>query len=81
MVDKENKIIADPDNLHFLLKGLFRVLETDSSARNNIKSACLCLVNISANENGLNKINDYLSNDNGSYDSVKFALNWSILCY
>lgn len=81
MADKENKIIADPDNLHYLLKGLFRVLETDSSVKNNVKSACLCLVNISANENGLNKINDYLSDDNGSYNSVCFFLDKSILCY
>ncbi|XP_015363177.1 PREDICTED: protein HGH1 homolog [Diuraphis noxia] len=58
---KENKIIID--NIDELLKGLFKVLETD---RANANVACLCLVNISSRENGLKKIMSFLNSNNNS---------------
>lgn len=69
---EENKVIAD--NLDDLVKGLFKVLETDGT---NAKTACLCLVNISAKEKGLNKIISFISNenaDNSSNDLVNYGL-------
>lgn len=48
------------DNIDDLLKGLFRVLETDSS---NAKEACLCLVNLSAKESGAYKIMSFIESD------------------
>lgn len=57
------------DNTNDLLKGLFKVLETDSV---NAESACLCLVNLSAKENGLNKIISFLNSDTAANNSVYF---------
>jgi len=56
---KESKVIVD--NIDELLRGLFKVMVTD---RANAKAACLCLVNISSKENGLNKIMSFLNNSN-----------------
>lgn len=58
---EENKVIVD--NFDDLLKGLFKVLETDSS---RAETACLCLVNLSAKVNGPNKIMSYISSNSGS---------------
>jgi hypothetical protein len=64
---EENKIIID--NFDDLLKGLFKVLETESS---HAEMACLCLVNLSAKENGPNKIMSYISNNISTNGSVGF---------
>jgi len=58
---EENKTIVD--NVDDLLKGLFRVLETDSR---NANAAYLCLVNLSAKRNGLNKIMSFINGDTPS---------------
>lgn len=55
---EENKTIFG--NIDDLLKGLFKVLETDCI---NAKAACLCLVNLSAKQIGLNKILSIVNND------------------
>jgi len=70
---KENKMIVD--NIDELLKGLFKVLETDTT---NAKAACLCLINISSKENGLNKIMCFLNSNINSNDSVYFDLKWNL---
>lgn len=67
---EENKFIVD--NIDDLLKGLFRILETDN---NNAKTACLCLVNISAKESSLNKIMSFINNDISSNSLVYFIKN------
>lgn len=67
---EENKVIAD--HMDDLLKGLFKVLETVNS---NTKTACMCLVNISAKENGPSKIIAFLNSDNSLNDLVYFASN------
>jgi len=66
---KENKVIID--NIDELLRGLFRVLETD---RANANAACVCLVNISTRENGLKKIMSFLNTNISSNDLVYFGL-------
>lgn len=63
------------DNIEELLKGLFKVLETDIS---NASKACLCLVNISAKENGLNKIMSFINSDVSSNNLVYFTLKSNI---
>ncbi|XP_060865155.1 protein HGH1 homolog [Metopolophium dirhodum] len=60
---KENKVIVD--NMDELLRGLFKVLETDKV---NANAACLCLVNISSKENGLKKIMSFLNSNISSND-------------
>lgn len=65
----ENKVIAD--NFDDLLKGLFKVTETDSS---HAETACLCLVNLSAKENGPNKIMSYINSTISSDGSVCLSL-------
>jgi len=66
---KENKEIID--NMDELLRGLFKVLETDKA---NANAACLCLVNISSKENGLKKIMSVINSNISSNDSVGFVL-------
>jgi len=66
---KENKVIVD--NIDELLRGLFKVLETDKA---NANVACLCLVNISSRENGLKKIMSFLNSNISSNNLVNFAL-------
>ncbi|VVC36820.1 Protein HGH1 C-terminal,Armadillo-type fold,Armadillo-like helical,Protein HGH1 N-terminal [Cinara cedri] len=58
---EENEVINE--NIDEFLKGLFNILKNDSS---NCKTACLCLVNVSTKENGLNKIMSYINSDNSS---------------
>lgn len=72
--NKENKFVVD--NIDDLLKGLFKIVETDNS---NAKAACLCLVNISATENGLNKIMSFIDSDMSSNNSVYFIKYHTIL--
>lgn len=71
---KENKVIDD--NIDDLLKGLFKIVETDDS---NAEAAFLCLVNISAQENGLNKIMSFINSNMSSNSSVHFIKNHRIL--
>jgi len=66
---KENKVIVG--NIDELLRGLFKVLETDTA---NANAACLCLVNISSGENGLKKIMSFLNSNISSNDLVHFGL-------
>ncbi|XP_050441206.1 protein HGH1 homolog [Adelges cooleyi] len=56
--NENNKMLLD--NMNDLLEGLFKVLETDVM---NAKTACLCLVNISARQKGLNNILSYIQNN------------------
>lgn len=60
------------DNIEELFKGLFKVLETDII---NAKKAGLCLVNLSARENGLNKIMSFIKSDISSNALVYFVSN------
>lgn len=70
---KENKVIVD--NMDELLRGLFKLLETDKV---NANAACLCLVNISSKENGLKKIMSFLNSNISSYDLVDFGLKGNL---
>lgn len=71
---KENKVIVD--NMDELVRGLFKVLETDKV---NANAACLCLVNISSKEYGLNKIMSLLNSNISSKDSVDFGLKENLV--
>lgn len=64
---EQHRVIVD--YMDDLLKGLFEVVET---ADENAKTACLCLVNLSAKENGPNTIISFMTNSpNSSVYMVK----------
>jgi len=63
MSDKSVKHKIIYDNIDELLKGFFKILETSNG---NVKVVCMCLVNLSAEEYGLNKIISFITNDSNS---------------